>query len=311
MIFAFMTQIASIMNEFRDYLLNERCLCETSSTLYCHYVFEFLKSLPDMINCTSFTDSNVKSYIEQKSRISSGATIYVILSILLVFSKFLFHEGLRDSYLNIVYRPKYRIPKKSYIPVDSILTLINSPNESTASGLKEKAILHLLYATGMRVSELCNIKYSDINLLDKTIRVQGKGQKERLTIFDSSTEELIKRYIAITPRNSCYLFHNVETGKRITPFQVARIVKIHAMKNKLHITPHIIRHCFASHMYEQGAPLQTIQRFLGHSSPQTTDIYIQVSSHFLIEQYRKAMGNKKRKETTVNDFKKKHTNTKL
>ena len=107
-----MTQIASIMNEFRDYLLNERCLCETSCTLYCHYVFEFLKSLPDMINCTSFTDSNVKSYIEQKSRRSSGATIYVILSILLVFSKFLFYEGLRDSYLNIVYRPKLPHPQK-------------------------------------------------------------------------------------------------------------------------------------------------------------------------------------------------------
>ena len=291
-----MTQIASIMNEFRDYLLNERCLCETSCTLYCHYVFEFLKSLPDMINCTSFTDSNVKSYIEQKSRRSSGATIYVILSILLVFSKFLFYEGLRDSYLNIVYRPKYRIPKKSYIPVESMLALINSPNESTMSGLRDKVVLRLLYATGIRASELCNIRYSDINFRDRVIRVLGKGRKERFVIFDSETGELLERYIAKTTEEkgrSCYLFHNTETGKPISPFQVAKIVKTHSQKNNLNITPHLIRHCFASHMYENGASLQMLQRLLGHSSPQTTDIYIQISSVFMNEQYRKIKGRRR------------------
>lgn len=179
-----------------------------------------------------------------------------------------------------------------------MITLISSPDESTPSGLEEKAVLHLLYATGMRVSELCNIRYGDINVHDRTIRVQGKGRKERFVIFDSETGELLERYIAQTAegaRGCCYLFRNKETGKKITPFQVARIVKIHSQKNNLHITPHIIRHCFASHMYESGASLQMIQRLLGHSSLQTTDIYIQVSSDFIEEQYRKAMKNARRR----------------
>lgn len=181
-----------------------------------------------------------------------------------------------------------------------MLALINSPDESTPSGLEEKAVLRLLYATGMRVSELCNIRYTDINLHDRTIRVQGKGRKERIVIFDSETGKLLERYIAQTAEGkarSYHLFHNRETGKKITPFQVAKIVKIHSQKNNLHITPHIIRHCFASHMYENGASLQTIQRLLGHSSLQTTDIYVQVSSHVIEEQYRKAMKNARRCES--------------
>ncbi len=180
-----------------------------------------------------------------------------------------------------------------------MIKLINSPDESTPSGLEEKAVLRLLYATGMRVSELCNIRYSDINFQDRTIRVQGKGRKERLTIFDCETGRLLEKYVAQTAEGkarSCYLFHNMETGKKITPFQIAKIVKIHSQKNNLHITPHIIRHCFASHMYESGASLQMIQRLLGHSSLQTTDIYIQVSSDFIEKQYRKAMKNTRRKK---------------
>ena len=177
-----------------------------------------------------------------------------------------------------------------------MLALINSPNESTVSGLRDKVVLRLLYATGIRASELCNIRYSDINFRDRVIRVLGKGRKERFVIFDSETGELLERYIAKTTEEkgrSCYLFHNTETGKPISPFQVAKIVKTHSQKNNLNITPHLIRHCFASHMYENGASLQTLQRLLGHSSPQTTDIYIQISSLFMNEQYRKIKGRRR------------------
>jgi len=125
----------------------------------------------------------------------------------------------------------------------------------------------LLYTTGIRASELCNIRYSDINFRDRVIRVLGKGRKERFVIFDNETGELLERYIVKTTEEkgrSCYLFHNTETGKPISPFQVAKIVKTHSQKKNLNITPHLIRHCFAftwsfitadnRYLYSDGKP---------------------------------------------------------
>jgi tyrosine recombinase XerC len=156
--------------------------------------------------------------------------------------------------------------------------------------LRDRAILEVLYGTGIRVSELINLNISDIDFYNEVIRVYGKGSKERIVPLGSYAQKAIKEYLAVRKeKNNPALFLNLR-GRRISPRAVQIIVKriISLLPDVSKTNPHILRHSFASHLLERGADLRAIQELLGHRSLQATEVYTHVNIGRLKKIYEKA-----------------------
>lgn len=199
------------------------------------------------------------------------------------FEKFLDTHGVK---LNLkLKRP--RIDKKLpvYLTIDEIFHLLdNIPNESlpTRFPARDKAILELLYATGVRCSELVNMNIKDVDMDAKTIRIKGKGRKERVALFGTKAQEKLMLYF----QNERFDAHNLEEplftnyrGNRFTPRSVQRVIHMFRsfLKIERPITPHKIRHSFATHLLNQGADLRSVQELLGHKTLSSTEKYTHVS----------------------------------
>lgn len=142
---------------------------------------------------------------------------------------------------------------------------------------RDKVILTLLYSTGLRISELVKLLKRDIDFDERTIRVRGKGDKDRIVLFDESTKELLLDYLEVDKHNSEYIFIN-KNGNKLTPRYVQMMIKKYADKAgiKKKVTPHVLRHSFATHLLKNGVDIRVIQQLLGHSSLSTTQIYTSV-----------------------------------
>jgi integrase/recombinase XerD len=152
--------------------------------------------------------------------------------------------------------------------------------------LKDKLIITMLYSTGLRVSELLKLEVKNIDLINRTIRVRGKGDKDRIVIFDNTTKKLIKKYLTYQPEEIKYLFQT-RTGESLTPRYIQVEIKTYAKLAGIDkkVTPHILRHSFATHLLNQGCNIRIIQQLLGHSSLSTTQIYLNVGMDVVRDAY--------------------------
>ncbi|MGQ9581203.1 MAG: site-specific tyrosine recombinase XerD, partial [Armatimonadota bacterium] len=191
------------------------------------------------------------------------------------------------------YKPPRRLPKS--LDVDDVSRLLSSPDTRSELGLRDKAMLETLYATGLRVSELVSLKIGDVDLKSRFLRCVGKGNKERLVPLGEIAVQYINSYVE-GPRNrligrkgSEYLFLT-EQGRPMSRVMFWKIVKKYARIAGItkEITPHTLRHSFATHLLERGADLRSLQEMLGHSSIATTQIYTHVSRDHLREVYRES-----------------------
>lgn len=192
--------------------------------------------------------------------------------------------------LNIT-RPKTAKKLPVYLSVDEILHLLNDLDAKdlpTKKPLRDIAVLELLYATGVRCSELVSICFNDIDLQNRTIRILGKGNKERIVLFGSKAQEKLTNYIekerpVVYSLNEQIFLNNC--GEPITVRTVQRIIEMFRkfLKIERPITPHKIRHSFATHMLNQGVPLRVVQELLGHQSLSSTEIYTHVTTTELKE----------------------------
>ena len=220
------------------------------------------------------------------------------VSALRSFCKFLCQRSvLAQNPAKLVRLPK--VPKKipNHLTVDDCAKLIESPDLSTSLGRRDRAILELLYACGVRVSELSGLNVDDINYKESMLLVRGKGRKERLVPFGTYCRHSLELYLKdrfikagwhqSERRIPLFLNH---LGTRLTTRSVARIVDKYARLTKLvqKISPHGIRHSFATHMLNSGADLRSIQELLGHANLSTTQRYTHISIGHLMEQYDKA-----------------------
>lgn len=198
------------------------------------------------------------------------------------FEKFLETKGLK---LNLqLKRP--RIDKKIpvFLSIDELFYLLDAVENDqlpTRHPIRDKTILEVLYATGVRCSELTNIKLKDIDLQNRTIKIMGKGRKERIVLFGQKAHEKIMTYLQterIKTDTNAHLFLN-NRGEKINARTIQRIVKMfrNVLQINRHITPHKIRHSFATHLLNQGADLRTVQELLGHKSLASTEKYTHVS----------------------------------
>ena len=180
------------------------------------------------------------------------------------------------------------LPKKlvSFLPVDETWALLDHPAPASAQAPRDRAILELLYATGIRVSELCGLDLDDLDFGRGTVRIMGKGSKERVVPVGENALAVVKAYLEGRSRDAGPIFQN-HRGGRLTARSVQRIVGAWARAAGLsrRISPHTLRHTFATHLLDAGADLRFIQDLLGHSRLTTTQKYTHVSADHLMKVY--------------------------
>lgn len=183
---------------------------------------------------------------------------------------------------------KLSLPKRlpSFLPIDEAWELLESPLPDTVRGKRDRAILELFYATGLRVAELCRLDQPDLDRSQGTVRVIGKGNKERIVPVGDQALCALDAYLAVGRAGDGPLFQN-RGGGRLTVRSVHRIVRARAKGAGIPrpVTPHTLRHTFATHMLDQGADLRLIQELLGHSRLSSTQKYTHVSAERLMKVY--------------------------
>ena len=173
-----------------------------------------------------------------------------------------------------------------FLPVDETAVLLSPEPEASVAGARDRALLELLYASGLRVAEGCGLDVDDLDEGRRTVRVLGKGSKERVVPVGESALEALAAYLALRGRQRGALFLNARGG-RLTTRSALRIVRARARRAGIvqRVTPHTLRHSFATHMLGAGADLRLIQELLGHSRLSTTQRYTHVSPEHLMRVY--------------------------
>ncbi len=251
-------------------------------------------SLPSV---SALTDMDIRSWLVHLHKKNRKSTIARKLSALRSFFKFLMQqEVLAQNPAGTVLTPKREQPVPAYLTMDDMLRILNNVTADNVLGVRNLAMFELLYSSGLRVSELTSLDLIDIDFDRQTVRVMGKGRKERIVPVGRQALSCIKRYRELLVEKSKDflnrqgpLFLNFRGG-RLTARSVDRLLKQVAIKAGLNvpISPHALRHTFATHMLNAGADLRVVQELLGHKSLSTTQRYTHVTIDRLMEVYDKA-----------------------
>lgn len=221
----------------------------------------------------------------------SNASVSRKISSLKSFFKYLeASEVISSNPLALISNPKKEKKLPSYLNYEDLEKLLSIPDVNTKEGKRDALILELLYSTGIRVSELCNIKMADVNFSEHKILILGKGNKERYTYYGSKCDVLLRDYIRCVRSDiSEYLVQN-KHGNRLNERTVRLIVSNNLRKSgiEVHVSPHTLRHTYATHMLNDGADLKSVGELLGHENLSTTQIYTHVSNERLRNVYLKA-----------------------
>lgn len=210
------------------------------------------------------------------------------------YLKFLNRQGVKSLDANQIELAKSDERQITFLEIDELDSLLSRPDLSTIQGVRDKAILTLLFSTGLRVSEVANLKKDDINLEKKEFSVKSKGGKVRVVFMDEIAREAIKKYVNARRDPSDFLFlgyghtnhvrsNEIDKEDRITPRSIQRMIKKYASAAGItkDVTPHVLRHSFATDLLMNGADLRAVQSLLGHSSIMTTQIYTHVTDQHL------------------------------
>ena len=242
------------------------------------------------------------------------------LSALRAFGRYLRREGLIDTDpASLAASPKRERKIPAHLSIDEMTRLLEMPDVSDPLGCRDRAILELFYASGLRLSELVGLDLDDVNLRARMVRVMGKGAKERLVPFNSATEASLRAWLKVravlraNPNSERSLEGRAPTaqsrktqsrepvflnfrGARLTGRSVQRLVAryVASCSTRFGISPHALRHSFATHLLERGADLRAIQELLGHVQLSTTQRYTHVNAAQLLDVYRKAHPRAKR-----------------
>lgn len=254
--------------------------------------YEFLKSEKNLADDRRVLRA-FKKYIQFLKRDKEVSQNYIYL-VTVVCKKFFEFCGI--NILNEVQTPKRTKSLPKHLNEQEVKSLINAFDKSECNtankhlmNLRNKVILALLYSSGLRVSELVTLQTDNVDLHERTMRIRGKGEKDRIVLFDDETKVLIEEYIEKKPNEDEYLFVN-RSGNHLTPRYIQMMIKTHAEKAgiKKKVTPHILRHSFATHLLKNGVDIRAIQQLLGHSNLSTTQIYTSVDMQTLKNVYDRA-----------------------
>lgn len=239
------------------------------------------------IDFLSIENIHVRGYLKYLDTCNlKNSTISRRISALRTFYNYLLEKGFVKSniFLNVK-NPKLEKKLPNYLNYTEIEELLASIDTRTDEGLERTLLIEMFYSTGCRVGEMVNVKISDIDFSSKTIKVMGKGSKERIVYYGDYASKYLEDYLKNKDKKG-YLFTN-KRGEKLTIEEVEYIVR-DIMKHisiKTHVTPHTLRHTFATHLLNNGADIRTVQELLGHANLSTTGIYTHVSSDRLKDVY--------------------------
>lgn len=262
---------------------SENTIVSYLSDLY--YFYEYINK--DLIKVT---ENDIREYLgflnDKKDKASS---IRRKISTFKSFYKFLYlnnYINKKDYPLVKISYPKQEKKLPKFIYYNDLLDILEESTKDS-DGVRDRLIIEMLYATGVRVSELINIKYEDIDFNNRRIVVCGKGNKERIVYYGEYAEEVLKEYMSTHEKNKQgYVFtnsHNEQITDRGIRYIIDNIMK--RLSVKVHVTPHVLRHTFATDMLNNGCDIKIVQELLGHASLRTTEVYTHVTNERLKEVY--------------------------
>jgi len=296
--------VEQYIKEFTDYLVAEKNASPHTLESYLNDISQFEDFLKqsghagESPKIDSIDRLAIRSYLGfLYDKKFSASTMRRKLSTLSSFFRFLCREGyLQSNVVKSVPAPKMESKLPSFLSVDEMFRLIDLPEGEDFLVVRDRAMLELFYSTGVRISELVSLKTGDIDRTAQMVKVLGKGGKERLLPFGKKCVEALDKYeksrsdkIISTKVNSEYLFLN-HRGKGITTRGVRKIIGKYVTTGNFpgKVSPHSIRHSFATHLLEGGADLRSIQELLGHASLSTTQKYTHLTIDKLVETYDQA-----------------------
>lgn len=303
----------SLVDRYSTFLRVEKNVSEHTLRNYLSDLWQFFafvekppgRSEQRSIEVEAIDHHRIQAFLSLLYREHKKSSIGRKLSAIKSFFRFLLREGLvtHDPTLHIG-SPKQEHPLPTHLTVDDMFRLLEAPPADTPTGLRDRAILEVLYSCGVRVSELAGLNWEDIEPTLEVVRVKGKGNKERIVPIGRKALDALALYrtqisLLVTSKNgdvtafssssTAPIFLN-SRGGRLTVRSIARIVGscAHACGIALQTSPHALRHSFATHLLDAGADLRAIQELLGHSSLSTTQRYTHVNLDRLMQVYDKA-----------------------
>lgn len=243
------------------------------------------------IDYLSINRYDVRAYLKYLDELKlKNSTIARRISAIRSFYNYLLSMGIiSNNIFNSIRNPKLEKKLPNYLSYEELGDILDSIDISTPTGIRNRLLIEMFYATGCRVSELINIKMSDINFTNKSIRIMGKGSKERIVYYGDYAQIYLNMYLETEfNKDSKYLFLNDK--KDAMSVQDVEVIIRYIVKDlalKTHVTPHTLRHTFATHLLNNGADIKSVQELLGHASLNTTGIYTHVSNERLKEVYLK------------------------
>lgn len=290
--------VKDYLKDFLHYLIVEKGLAENTIQSYRRDISAYLIFIEKKLQITDInhvTRVHIMQFLScLKDEGKSARTIARHIASIRSFHHFLILDKIVDHDPTVhieTPHPELKLPK--VLNTDEVDTLLNTPDLTTTLGLRDKAMLELMYATGMRVSELVNLNINDVHLSLGFVRCLGKGNKERIIPIGKMATEALKEYLEkarpklINQKNktdSLFMNHH---GQRLSRQGFWKILKQIAVKAGIEkeLTPHTLRHSFATHLLENGADLRSVQELLGHSDISTTQIYTHVTKTRLKDVY--------------------------
>ena len=283
----------SNLRSFFDYLYIEKGLSQNTVQAYETDILSFLNWLTKTpnINYLNLKEDNINKYIAYlfKSKLKSSSVNRKISSLKSLYLYLIKKNILKNSPISEVITPK----KEKYLPSsmseDEVDRLLKSPNTSNKIEKRDKAMIEMLYATGMRISELVNLKLTDVDMQRCVAKVFGKGKKERLIPFGEAALEALSDYISDRDKSVSKEIFLSNRGKKLSRVAFWQRIKIYLIRENLKnsISPHTLRHAFATHLLNRGADLRSVQLLLGHSDLSTTQIYTHIAKQRLSEVLKK------------------------
>jgi integrase/recombinase XerC len=298
--------MADLIGDFRTYLTAERNVSEHTERAYVDDLEEFVKFLQEnnfiknREGITSVEKEAIRTYLGYLFRQKlKKVTVNRKISSLRAFYRYLIRNGkIKNNPAGMVQTSKTEKYMPNFLSVDEMFELLNAQSDGSVSGLRNLAILELFYSSGLRLSELAGLDVTDLDFNQALVKVRGKGRKERIVPVGEPARRALRAYLAKTGelRKKIVvdvfkdpLFLNFR-GTRITVRSIARIVDEAIKRSGIgrKISPHALRHTFATHLLNAGADLRSIQELLGHESLSTTQKYTAVNINRMMEIYDKA-----------------------
>ena len=298
------SEIDKLKRQFLEYLEIEKGSSLKTIENYDRYLTRFFK-FGEITKPKDITDENVKEFrlflnrqsgIKIKGQVETSMkknTQNYYLIALRVFLKYLMKNEIQTLSPDRIELAKIKERSLDLITVEELNRLLAGPNGSDLKNLRDKAILELFFSTGLRVSELVSLD-RDLNLSKGEFSIRGKGEKVRVVFLSETARKAIKEYLAKRKDMEEAMFIqisivNKKNFSRLTPRSIERIVKYYAIKAGISkkVTPHIIRHSFATDLLQNGADIRSVQIMLGHSNISTTQIYTHITDKQLQEVHKK------------------------